>query len=167
MADGAEDPVLIEVPKGSYHGGMALPCRANRFPPKPLPEPPPRRWVVRGLVAEWFASGFVAAAALAAAPPLSSGCSARTPKIPPLVEDFWQPFLRSPQAPLIVFSNHRFVGSSATGLRSFRDGVESPADSNDTYSGTGTVMAVAELSNLFSLGRPSAAIEAGRTAHLG
>ena len=71
------------------------------------------------------------------------------------MEDFWQPFLKSPQAPLIVFSNHRFVGSSATGLRSFRDGVDSPSDSNDTYSGTGTVMAVAELSNLFSLaGRP-------------
>jgi hypothetical protein len=49
------------------------------------------------------------------------------------------------------------VGSSASGLRAFREGVDSPADRNDTYSGTGTVMAVAELSNLFSLsGRPRA-----------
>jgi hypothetical protein len=57
---------------------------------------------------------------------------------------------------VIVFSNHRFVGSSATGLHAFREGIDSVSDSNDTYSGTGTVMAVAELSSLFSLsGRSS------------
>jgi hypothetical protein len=74
------------------------------------------------------------------------------------VEEFWQPFLKSPVAPLIVFSNHRFVGSSATGLRPFREGVDAPSESNDTYSGTGTVMAVGVLSNFCSL--------AGRTARL-
>ncbi len=153
MADGAEDPVLIEVPKGSYHVAWRYRAGESLPQPKPLPELPPQTGSPasrRG----WFAAGFVAAAALAAVA-LIIWMSARPAKIPQIVEDFWQPFLKSPQAPLIVFSNHRFVGSSATGLRSFRDGVDSPADSNDTYSGTGTVMAVAELSRLFSLaGRP-------------
>lgn len=152
MADGADDPVLIEVPKGSYH--VAWRYRAGEPLPQPkvLPEPPPRSGSPASR-RQWFAAGFVAAAVLSLVA-LVIWTSART-KLAPITEDFWQPFLKSPQAPLIVFSNHRFVGSSATGLRSFRDGVDSPADSNDTYSGTGTVMAVAELSKLFSLaGRP-------------
>ena len=153
MADGAEDSVLIEVPKGSYHVAWRYRAGEPLPQPKPLPEPPPRTGPSASR-RQWFAAGFTTAAVLAAVA-LIIWMSARPPKTPPVVEDFWQPFLKSPQPPLIVFSNHRFVGSSATGLRSFRDGVDSPADSNDTYSGTGTVMAVAELSNLFSLaGRP-------------
>ncbi len=51
----------------------------------------------------------------------------------------------------MVFSNHRFTGTSATGLHNFRDGIDSPAELNDTYSGTGTVMAVNQLTQLFLL----------------
>lgn len=149
MSDGAEDPVLIEVPKGAYH----LTWR-YRAASEPVPQPQP---VQESLVRvapvsrrNWFAAGF-AIAALAACAVVAISMSGRTPKVPPDVEAFWQPFLRSPQAPIIVFSNHRFVGTSATGLRYFREGIDSPSDSNDTYSGTGTVMAVAELSNLLSL----------------
>jgi hypothetical protein len=146
MSDGADDPLLIEVPKGSYQvvwryrGGEAIP-----IPAAVRPAVSPRKW---------FAAGFAAAAALGVVI-LAIWMPVRTAKIAPVMEEFWQPFLKSPLAPLIVFSNHRFVGSSATGLRPFREGVDAPGDNNDTYSGTGTVMAVAELSNLFSLaGRP-------------
>jgi hypothetical protein len=153
MADGAEDPVLIEVPKGSYHVSWRYRAGEPLPQPKPLPVPPSSSAQPASHL-KWFVAGLVAAMALAAAV-FVIWTSARPSKVAPIVADFWQPFLKSPQPPLIVFSNHRFVGSSATGLRSFRDGVDSPADSNDTYSGTGTVMAVAELSNLFSLaGRP-------------
>ncbi|HEV3198183.1 MAG TPA: helix-turn-helix domain-containing protein [Bryobacteraceae bacterium] len=153
MSQGAEDALLIEVPKGSYQvmwryrGGEPIP-QPKPFKELPLPARPsisPRKW---------FASGFAAAAVLSGAI-LGTWTLVRTANVPPLVEEFWQPFLKSPLPPLIVFSNHRFVGSSATGLRAFREGVDPVADSNDTYSGTGTVMAVSELSNLFSLsGRP-------------
>lgn len=148
MSDGVEDPVLIEVPKGSYH--VTWHYRAAK--PVPLARP------VDGLPAaglakvsrwKWFGAGFAAAAVLACAV-IGTWMLARGAKVPPAVEAFWQPFFRDSQAPIIVFSNHRFAGSSATGLHYFRDGIDSPSDSNDTYSGTGTVMAVAELSNLFS-----------------
>jgi hypothetical protein len=149
MSDGGDDPVLIEVPKGSYHvtwhyragEPVRQPQTVEELPAAGLPAVP--RW-------KWFAAGFATAAVLAG---VATGIwiSARPLKVPPVVEAFWQPFLKSPQAPIIVFSNHRFVGSSWTGLRYFRDGIDSPSDSNDTYSGTGTVMAVAELSNLLSV----------------
>ena len=149
MTDGAADPVLIEMPKGSYHvawrpwngdavrqskwgneqpaaGGQAL-SPGNRLP-RGGPWWP--RWLC-ATVGTWM--------------------SLRDAKVPAAVQAFWQPFIRSPQAPIIVFSNHRFAGSSATGLHFFREGIDSPSDSNDTYSGTGTVMAVAKLTNLFFL----------------
>src|SRR5260370_35001722 len=111
MADGAEDPVLIEVPKGSCH--VAWRYRAGELlpQPKPLPEPPSRTGS-RASRRRWFAAGFVAAAVLAVVG-LVIWISARPAKIPLLVQDFWLPFLKSPQAPLVVFSNHRFASSSA------------------------------------------------------
>jgi len=158
MSDGADDPILIEVPKGSYQIMWRL-RGANGFhaveTPVPLPAPVAVQPIpVRG---KWFAAGFAAAAVLACG---AAGIWSLTrPKpVPAQVETFWQPFLRSPQAPIIVFSNHRFVGTSATGLHSFREGIDAPSETNDTYSGTGTVMAVAELSDLFAL--------QGRTARL-
>ena len=104
----------------------------------------PRHWW------QWFAVGFAAAALL--------GCGAallwlagKPGGVPDPVKTFWQPFFDSAQEPIVVFSNHRFTGTSATGLHSFRDGIDSPAELNDTYSGTGTVMAVHQLTQLFLL----------------
>lgn len=154
MSAGQEDSVLIEVPKGSYH--LAWRYRAVESAAQPLPlkeEPFPAVPTVSPR--KWFAVGFVTAAILATAS-LAIWMSARADKLPHVVEAFWEPFLQSPDAPVIVFSNHRFTGTSVTGLHHFRDGVDSVADANDTYSGTGTVMAVAELSGLFSIaGRSS------------
>ena len=156
MADGADDPVLIEVPKGSYHLTWRY-RNGEAAVPHPVAEIP-RITAQPSMSRKWFALGFAAAAVLALATALVWMASARSTSLPTRVKAFWQPFLESGQPPLIVFSNHRFVGSSATGLRSFREGVDSPADSNDTYSGTGPVMDVAELTNLFST--------AGRTPRL-
>jgi hypothetical protein len=66
------------------------------------------------------------------------------------IQTFWRPFLGSSPAPLVVFSNPRLVGTSATSLRRYHEGTDSPADVNDTYSGTGTVMAVEQIGDLFS-----------------
>jgi len=161
MSDGGEDPVLIEVPKGSYHliwrhRSTEAPHSGRRNtdpvpaePPGTNPAEQPASIGPRNSSWKWFAAGFCAAALLAAAG-YAIGLTSRAVKVAPVVEAFWRPFLQS-QPPVVVFSNHRFAGSSATGLHTFREGVDSPADSNDTYSGTGTVMAVGELSNLFSL----------------
>jgi hypothetical protein len=149
MSRGRGDPVLIEVPKGSYH----LAWRIRTVEPAPATVPLTHVLPLakaRVFVGKWFAAGF-AAAVFVAIIALGVWMTARAPRIPPAVEAFWEPFLKSPQAPVVVFSNHRFTGSSLTGLHHFRDGIDSPADANDTYSGTGTVMAVAELSSMFSL----------------
>ncbi len=149
MSGGLNDSVLIEVPKGSYQ--IAWHQRSIESIPQVRPDfVPLLHPVPAGFSRKWFVTGVLAASALIGTL-AGIWMLARAPKIPPAVELFWQPFLQSPQPPVVVFSNHRFVGTSATGLRIFREGVDSPADRNDTYSGTGTVMAVAQLSELFAL----------------
>jgi len=149
MSDGLGDEILIEVPKGSYQ--IAWHQRSVESIPQVRPElAPVPQTAAAGFSRKWFAIGVLAAVAVIGA---AAGIAmlVRAPRIPPAVELFWRPFLQSPQPPVVVFSNHRFVGTSATGLRIFREGVDSPADRNDTYSGTGTVMAVAQLSEVFAL----------------
>jgi hypothetical protein len=140
MSDGAGDAVVLEVPKGAY-----LITWHNRSGPENAPAPPePRRLPWR-----WFAAGFAAGALLLGAT-LWIWQSARSPKPPAAVQTFWRPFLGSQPDPIVAFSNHRFAGISSTGLRAFRDGVDPPSELNDTYSGTGTVMAVHDLSKQFA-----------------
>jgi len=153
MSEGLDDAVLIEVPKGSYHAIWRRKADgAAHHEAAVLPEPVslPARGAPILAKARWFALGFVAAGLMAWAL-VAVWAPVRAARLPLTVERFWQPFLQSQDPPIVVFSNHRFVGSSATGLRYFREGVDPPGDINDTYSGTGTVMAVAELSNLFAV----------------
>jgi len=152
MSEGASDKLLIEVPKGAYQLlwrqrkelTAGVPGVRPPATPKPAPVPAPKPWQWKGL-----ATGFAVAMVLAS---IAAGFAifTRSEPAPSRVQAFWKPFLRSPQSPIIVFSNHRFIGSSATTLHSFREGIDSPLDINDTYSGTGTVMAVGELTGLFS-----------------
>jgi len=159
MSDGADDPILIEVPKGSYQ--IVWRNRTAESPVPVLPPislPPPIAAPV--LRASWnrFLFGFLAAA-VSASVAVFIWMSVRPKPVPAAIETFWRPFFNSAQPPIIAFSNHRFAGSSATGLHYFREGLDSPSDSNDTYSGTGTVMAVGELSSLFSLHGRSARLK--------
>jgi hypothetical protein len=159
MSDGVDDPIVIEVPKGSYQISWRYRTHdaARLSAATPAPAVP---GLTKPLVWNWkaFALG-VATAAVLAGIAVGGWIAARPKRIPATVEAFWQPFFQSPQPPIIVFSNHRFTGSSATGLHYFREGIDSPAESNDTYSGTGTVMAVGELSSLFSLNGRSARLK--------
>jgi hypothetical protein len=150
QTEGADGAVQIEVPKGSYL--VSWHYRSGQYPAgqpgkveeaSVRPGMPRHRW-------QWFAAGFAAAVLL--------GCGAallwlagKPGGVPAPVKAFWQPFFDSAQEPMVVFSNHRFTGTSATGLHYFRDGIDSPGELNDTYSGTGTVMAVQQLTRLFLL----------------
>jgi len=149
MSEGAEDPVMVEVPKGAYlilwhqRNGSAdvAPLEAADLAPTSQLSRQSRR--------RWFAAGFAAAVILGCAV-LGIWLLVRPGKVPAPVQAFWRPFLGSAPDPIVVFSNHQFIGTSSTGLHSFREGVDAVSEINDTYSGTGTVMAVHELGQMFS-----------------
>jgi hypothetical protein len=147
MADGAADPLILEIPKGSYiltwHVSSSQEISHRESSPESNgPATSPR--IQRRAVVAW-----VAAAALAVGAAWGT-LALRAPAVPLSIRTLWDPFLGSAPEPIVVFSNHRFVGNSSTGLRAYREGIDSPSDINDTYSGTGTVMAVHALSDLFS-----------------
>lgn len=152
---GIDDPVIFEVPKGSYTVAMrerSLPTPPDL--PAPLPPSTPaqrsRLWtlgaaallILLTAVATWTLSRRLAP--VAASP---------DPHPPSALSTLWGGILRSPEKPLVVFSNAEFVGRPETGLR-YRERSAAGPPILDHYTGVGEVMAIQELSQLFgTLGR--------------
>jgi hypothetical protein len=155
---GANDPVVIEIPRGTYSPVIQRRARAAAVPANPpelLPfigsSPPPgktRRWVL-GL-------GVVGGAIAGAGGSLLFWGPARPASRPEQAEvrAFWSSILKNPASPLVIFSNAEFVGRPETGLRYF-NAAKDPANSiEDLYTGVGETLAVAALSDIFrALGR--------------
>ena len=151
---GANDAVLIDIPKGSYslhfrhrtngtHYGVSETLSPDRSTPASS-----RRWVIAvgslsvlallswiSTVELWHQRRTVQAAPLDLAPTV--------------FRVFWQPFLRGPEAPLVIFSNGAFVGRPETGMRYFDVKRDSKAQVWDHYTGVGEVLAIHELDTVF------------------
>ena len=166
--EGATDPILVKIPKGSYH---------LVFEPRPMPLAPepasPRSGTappVGGLEpvsAGWrFAVGIVLAGLTVAvivlasllwtgkrADPASASAVVEPVIAGPLAQ-FWKPFTSAPEEPWVIFSNAAFVGRPETGMRYFNPRADSATPVYDHYTGVGEVLAVHALDEMFnSLGR--------------
>ncbi|MGJ5816275.1 hypothetical protein [Paludibaculum fermentans] len=147
--EGARDPLLIAIPKGSY----SIISTYRAADPAPV-HTPPEHPVRRGLTALWISLALVAVV-LAAALGFWFGRSASdTPVVAGSDRAFWSHFLTG-ESPIIVFSNPRFVGDPTGGLRLFipdKRPVAGPV--NDQFTGVGEVIAVHDVvRSLRGLGR--------------
>jgi hypothetical protein len=177
-AEGAADPLVVKIPKGSYH----LTFEARSLQPKaigsgggPLHSVPPGEArgtaVVEVIPARWRVSVVVLLVALMASlitlgsvlwnrrvPSSTSGSSAlASPGVPraagPLA-DFWRPFTSGTDAPWVIFSNAAFVGRPETGMRYYNSRQDSKVAVYDHYTGVGEVLAIHALDDAFGvLGR--------------
>ena len=151
--EGAEEDVVIEIPKGHY-----LPVFRDRNPQslRPLNERPaaiaaaaPHIPVARkafNLRRPWLAL------LLASVGVLLLGAGIRLAVRPNPVDRFWAPFLADNNT-LVIYSNGVFVGDSTNGLKyaqppSTQTG-ELPDNYVDTYTGIGEVASVYTLTQLF------------------
>lgn len=162
-AEGAGDPVVIEIPKGSYHlefhhrrvpphANHGIETRAAR--PEIIPLRPKRPADVWKIAAASLA--VVTVAALITVAWLIGRKPATTPagtadSAPAAFRTFWEPFLSSPQDPWIIFSNAAFVGRPETGLRYFSPKRDSKDQVFDDYTGVGEVLAVHNLDHVFEM----------------
>ena len=163
--EGADDPVVVEIPKGSYALTFhLLPSKSGAQPERNLvlesarnKEETPRS--VRG----WAITVLVLSILLAAT--LSTSVNllwqrARTPvatihSVPDAYQMFWNPFVIGPQQPWVIFSNGSFVGRPETGMRYFNPKSDSRSFILDHYTGVGEVLAINQLDRVFSiLNRP-------------
>lgn len=161
-AEGADDPVVIELPKGSYHlefRNRATSARAHSSHHSidiPLGQVDPR---ARQTGHPWnltaIALGIVLVASLAVIvwllanrKPATIAANQPDP-VPESLSAFWKPFLSSQEEPWVIFSNAAFVGRPEVGLRYYSPARDSKTQVFDHYTGVGEVLAVHDLDHVF------------------
>jgi len=158
--EGIDDPILVEVPKGSY--GLTFQLRAK--PPARVVEASlpgtqergievlssNRGWAIAVVVLSvMLAASFITSALLLSQRPRTQ--SAPSQPAPAAYQLFWNRFLTGPQEPLVVFSNGSFVGRPETGMRYFNPASDTRAFILDHYTGVGEVLAIHQLDHVFSV----------------
>ena len=153
-SEGTEDPVVVELPRGSY--ALTFHSRVNNGhghgpaveePPLPVPAPS-RRWL--------FLTGMVVAMVVGSGVVILSISRDRHASVantgaPLPFQVFWNPFVSDPADPWVIFSNAAFVGRPETGMRYFNSGRDAGSQIWDHYTGVGEVLAVHQLDQAFSL----------------
>src|SRR5438309_8551187 len=151
-SEGADDPIIVELPKGTYvlsfHQRAHAPAREFRPELAPEAQPKARRATI--------ALSVLLATALAVIVVLvetrnkaAVGAAAYVETSPAVFRTFWGGFLSSPEEPWVIFSNGAFVGRPETGMRYFDAERDSRDLILDHYTGVGEVLAVHDLDRVF------------------
>lgn len=179
---GAEDPIVVEVPKGSYallvqpRPAQPLALKAEPVtgsaPVVSVAATPELTRVSQARLSPWIllisalaiifavAFGVVLYVLLARRP-------AETARLAdPALVQFWSGFIEGPDEPWVVFSNAEFVGRPETGMRYFDARRDSKDQVLDHYSGVGEVLAVHELDRVFTALRRPLRVKRGRLLSL-
>ena len=167
--EGATDPILVKIPKGSYHlvfeprqeplaPQTALPRNEAAAPAGGL-ETGSARWrLAVSIVLGCLTVAVIVLASLLWARKqanVASKSGVAGPVMNGPLAQFWRPFLSAPEQPWVIFSNAAFVGRPETGMRYFNPREDSATPVHDHYTGVGEVLAVHALDDMFnSLGRP-------------
>lgn len=162
LGEGAADPVMVRLPKGSYHlsfeyrSATAQPARSQMAPAEPnrLRQSVPQFWRLATItLSVVLVIALIAVGVLWTRRPPAATVTSPAPANLAL-RTFWAPFISGPEEPWAIFSNAHFVGRPETGMRYVDPAEDKKATVSDHYTGVGEVLAVHELDQLFdSLGR--------------
>jgi len=171
--EGLEDPVRIELPKGTYalvfHKRDGT-HKTNGHHPSAAQErgaPPAKTSVPSGWMASVAVLSLLLGLSLIAlvlakkGSPSALAGDAATKPAPAAFQTFWKPFLVGPEEPSIVFSNAAFVGRPETGMRYFNSSRDQKAAIWDHYTGVGEVFAIHELDQVFGQLRRNLRVKRG------
>ncbi|MBX9602767.1 MAG: hypothetical protein K2X35_17320 [Bryobacteraceae bacterium] len=169
----SDDPLILEIPKGSY-GLMVKQRRAAETAPASPPAGPRERAAEAQQKASfdlapahlWLGAGLVVLTALITWG-LTRPSSPSAPKVSAstALDTFWAAYRRGSEKPLIIFSNAEFSGRPETGLR-YLDREQTPsAPVLDHYTGVGEVMSIQELALLFFRRNESFSVKRSRLLH--
>ncbi|HTS34585.1 MAG TPA: hypothetical protein VMH04_02875 [Candidatus Solibacter sp.] len=161
--EGANDLIVVELPKGSYAlnfhlraarpGESVLPQVVAVEHPAPEMTPPTTRPSSLAIVLLSFllAASLVVTGVLLAQRNHPAVATTGEP-IAPAFQIFWNRFVNGPQQPWVIFSNGSFVGRPETGMRYFNPALDTKESFIlDHYTGVGEVLAIHQLDRIFAL----------------
>jgi hypothetical protein len=180
--EGAADPGILELPKGSYTLTFHARPAAEIPPPVPPADPPARATVqsvrpigtsgsrpwtaifgIFSLLCLGLLMALVFVTSRRSVLPVSASVSTGAPQS---LQAFWRRFVDQPEPPLVVFSNAEFVGRPESGMRYFNPALDSRDSILDHYTGVGEVIAIHELDRLFALLHHDLRVKRGRLLSL-
>src|SRR5258708_25819015 len=158
--EGPDDPILVELPKGSYaltfhlrtpvaSGPAQHPVRLEREE-KPAGRSSNRGWVIAVVCLAVLLAASLLTTALLLAGRGRAPASAKDP-VPVAYQIFWNRFVSAPQPPWVIFSNANFVGRPQTNMRYFNPSTDSREVILDHHTGVGELLAILELDRVFGL----------------
>jgi hypothetical protein len=156
-AEGMNDPILVDLPKGSYalglHHRANVPAAKEAAPlavPMQLPERNLRSWTLAIVVLSLLLVGAIAIIVVQrVSGSKSAAAEAAENYSPAAFRIFWKPFLSGPEEPWVVFSNASFVGRPETGMRYLDPSRDVHPKILDHYTGVGEVLAIHDLDHVF------------------
>jgi hypothetical protein len=166
--EGAADPIVVKIPKGSYHltfdarsvepllGPQGVASReASASSLKVARVPAGWRIAVILLLAGLTISLIVLGSLLWNRKlPEPAMAAPSVPRAAGSLAAFWRPFTSGAEEPWVIFSNAAFVGRPETGMRYYNPRQDSKSAVYDHYTGVGEVLAIHALDDAFgTLGR--------------
>jgi hypothetical protein len=158
--EGADDPIVVEIPKGSYGLTFHLRTKAGAEPAlttrmelvegKVNAAESTRGWAIAVVVLSVsLAASLVTCAILLAQRTRTQLVQAQS--VPAAYQLFWNRFVTGSQQPWVIFSNGSFVGRPETGMRYFNPTTDTRSFILDHYTGVGEVLAIHQLDHVFNL----------------
>ena len=161
-ANGTEDGIVVELPKGTYVLAFHHRAVAGRAHPAAPPEPDLQAPRAAQSQRRWFATTLSLGALLAIAAvailgllwsrnSAQAGFARESELAPAAFRVFWNGFVSGQEEPWVIFSNAAFVGRPETGMRYYDTVKDKGSFILDHYTGVGEVLAVHELDRVFGL----------------
>jgi hypothetical protein len=161
-AEGAQDHILVELPKGSYALSFhERPHEIRSSDANPAYQSPVEIAIAAQPVRKWIAAVITLSVVLAAVVAVATDrflvrraahaqLSSHVPSVPAVFEVFWRGFVTGPQEPWVIFSNAAFVGRPDAGMRYYNSSKDARARVLDYYTGVGEVLAIHALDDVFA-----------------
>lgn len=157
-SEGAEDPIIVELPKGTYALGFHNATTSAKTILQSAPEIDPHASTAPARKTSPLTIGLAGALGIAilvitglllTRNPDATGSASAGQRAPAAFRVFWQRFAAGPGEPWVIFSNGAFAGRPETGLHYFDPAHDSRQAILDHYTGVGEVLAVYDLDHVF------------------